>query len=154
MDTIKIVDNTGKTKEALLEQALVALEAAGLRAEGYAKLELENTPRRIDTGLLRNSITHAVSGKPPAISSFRGNQKSKYDSKKDIPSGKYSGTAPNDPKEKSAVYIGSNVSYAAYVHEGFNLPSGKHVAPNRFLKNAIQKHKNEYFKIIETYLKR
>ena len=37
-----------------------ALEACGLQAEGYAALELENSPRRVDTGLLRNSITHAI----------------------------------------------------------------------------------------------
>ena len=34
-----------------------ALEAIGLKAEGYAK---KNTP--VDTGRLRNSITHAVDG--------------------------------------------------------------------------------------------
>ena len=35
-----------------------ALEMIGLKCEGYAKIELDNDPRRIDTGRLRNSITH------------------------------------------------------------------------------------------------
>ena len=37
----------------------VALEAIGMAAETYAKLNLESNPRRIDTGNLRNSIGHA-----------------------------------------------------------------------------------------------
>lgn len=94
-------------------RAGVAIEAAGLKAEGYAKLELENPPRRIDTGRLRNSITH---------------------------------TTENKPGEHIA-YIGTNVEYGAYVHDGT-----VRMAPNRFLKNAIDRNKAEYKAIIESFL--
>lgn len=51
---IKIsVDNTELIKHATRETVQVALEAVGLQAEGYAKRLCP-----VDTGLLRNSITH------------------------------------------------------------------------------------------------
>lgn len=37
-----------------------ALEIIGLMAEGYAKVHLEQTPRRIDKGRLQDSIAHKV----------------------------------------------------------------------------------------------
>ena len=37
-----------------------ALEIIGLMAEGYAKVHLEQTPRRIDTSRLQDSIAHKV----------------------------------------------------------------------------------------------
>ena len=123
-NNIRIVDNSGEVLRELESRVKVALEAVGLQAEGDAKLELENSPRRIDTGLLRNSITFAVSGEAPKISSYHSNPthgKTKSTEKRGIvgkavtpqKSGTYTGTAPNDPKDKQAVYIGSNVEYAA-----------------------------------------
>lgn len=94
-------------------RAAVAIEAAGIKAEGYAKLELENPPRRIDTGRLRNSITHTT----------------------------------EDKTGLHTAYIGTNVEYAGYVHEG----TGR-MTPNRFLKNAIDRNKAEYKAIIESFL--
>lgn len=52
---IKITDNSGLVKEELQAAALRALEKCGLVAEGYAKLMCP-----VDTGNLRNSITHQV----------------------------------------------------------------------------------------------
>ena len=40
----------------------LALKDVGLEAEGDAKIEIENDPRRVDTGRLRASITHVVEG--------------------------------------------------------------------------------------------
>lgn len=60
MGDVKMTDNSDEVIKALYEQADAALEAIGLQAEKYAKLNLENHPRRIDTGRLRNSISHAV----------------------------------------------------------------------------------------------
>lgn len=54
---IKITeDNTELIKQATKQAVMVALEAVGLQAEGYAKRLCP-----VDTGLLRNSITHAGS---------------------------------------------------------------------------------------------
>ena len=107
---VKITDNTDKFKDAMTDAVARALEAVGIQAEGYAKLELENDPRRIDTGNLRNSITH-VTG-------------------------------------EDAVYIGTNVEYGIYVHEGT-----VNMGANRFLKNAVEKNASEYGEIIKSYMK-
>lgn len=69
---VVIKDNSEEFLKALPEQIEQALTAIGLTAESYAKQECP-----VDTGRLRNSITHAVEA---------GEQ---------------------------AVYIGSNVEYAA-----------------------------------------
>ena len=72
MDIKITVDNSAEVIEAKNEAVMRALEAIGLQAEGYAKLKAP-----VDTGRLRNSITHSV--------------------------------AP----EEEAVYVGTNVEYAA-----------------------------------------
>lgn len=52
---IQIEDNSGLVKEEMRAACLRALEKCGLTAEGYAKLLCP-----VDTGNLRNSITHQV----------------------------------------------------------------------------------------------
>lgn len=56
MADVNITDNSIEILAALGEQLGVALEAVGLKAEGYAKRKAP-----VDTGSLRNSISHAVS---------------------------------------------------------------------------------------------
>ena len=82
-------DNSELIKQATTEAIVRALEAIGMQAESYAKLELE-TPKahkdgttrpNVDTGRLVNSITHTTEGDNTAV-------------------------------------IGSNVEYAAYVELG------------------------------------
>lgn len=141
-------DHTDEVQEAVHDAVLVALDAAGLQGATLARMELQNNPSRIDTGLLRNSITHAVSGKPAAISEYQASNESKYTGKVPEPGG-YSGTAPDDPDGQKAVYVGTNVEYAAYVHEGTDK-----MAPNRFLKNALEKNKGELEKIISDVLRK
>lgn len=115
MSSISFKDNSPEFLKELSNRVDKILEAIGTHLEGEAKEELENSPRRIDTGLLRNSITHALSGEAPAISSYSGDKPSRYEKSQEIPHGSYSGTAPTDPDNARAVYIGSNVEYAAYV---------------------------------------
>lgn len=50
-----VQDNTDEVKRALQSAMAKALEEIGLTAEGYAKKACP-----VDTGRLRNSITHAV----------------------------------------------------------------------------------------------
>lgn len=102
-------DHTNEVQEAVHDAVLVALDAAGLQAATLARMELQNTPSRIDTGLLRNSITHAIAGKPAATGSYRANTPKKGREN----SGSYSGNAPPpETPEKPAVYVGTNVEYA------------------------------------------
>lgn len=110
------------------------LEAIGLTAEGYAK----KNETAIDTGLLRNSITYAVSGKSANIQAYKSDDGSK--------SGTYQGQAPEE-KEK-AVYIGTNVEYAPYIELGARGKQGLH-----FLQRAATEHTDEYKRLMEDSMK-
>ena len=49
---------------------------------------------------------------------------------------------------EKAVYVGTNVEYAIYVHEGTSK-----MAPNRFLKNAVERNKEQITDYIKNALK-
>ena len=164
MSVTVIEDNSDKVAEELRARINKALEICGLTAENYAKKLCT-----VDTGLLRNSITHALSGEPSAISTYSAD---KAKGNKPVQTGEYSGSAPeeSDPS-KMAVYIGTNVEYAPYVE----LSTGKHTEGGRptkwiykddkgthmtgghqakpFLKPAVADHASKYRKIIEQVLK-
>ena len=156
---VTFTDHSAEVKVEFEAACLRALEKCGLVAEGYAK---KLCP--VDTGLLRNSITHAIAGESPAISSYKADRGDKK--------GEYTGTAPNDSGGNKSVYIGSNVEYASYIEAG----TGKHTSGGRpdpwvyedakgnthmthgsraqpFLKPAIADHGSNYKKIIEAELK-
>ena len=147
---IQFTDNTKEAIEAKNEAVKKALYAVGMHLEGEAKEELENTPRRVDTGLLRNSITFALSGEAPQIKSYHGDNPSRHNQVEAVPIGRYSGTAPNDPVNERAVYIGTNVQYAPYVHEGVQ----QRMEPNRFLRNAVERNQAQVKDYIERELKK
>lgn len=124
-------DNTEEVLSALDSAIERGLFAIGLTAEGYAKSD-PNMP--VDTGLARNSITFAISGKSANIST--------YSDDKGTETGSYSGTAPND-KDK-AVYLGSNVEYFPHIELGSSTISARHV-----LKRAATEHADEYKKLMK-----
>lgn len=133
--SIETKDNTKEVLSALDKAIERGLEAIGLTAEGHAKKD-PNMP--VDTGLARNSITFAVSGKSANIST--------YSDDKGTEMGSYSGTAPND-KDK-AVYLGSNVEYFPYIELGSPTINARHV-----LKRAATEHSDEYKKLMEDSMK-
>lgn len=161
---IKVVDHSGEIGDKLREALLRALERCGSEAEGYAK---DLAP--VDTGLLKNSITHALSGESAAISTYKAD---KAKGNQPIQTGEYSGTAPeeNDPS-KIAVYIGTNVEYSPYIELG----TGKHTSGGRptkwtykdekgvhmtggqeakpFLKPALADHTQTYKNIFKDEMK-
>ena len=134
MAEVKIEDHSDdymKDVEGAIEKALTEI---GIHLEGEAKEELSNTPKRIDTGLLRNSITYALDGEGAAQASYSADDGSK--------SGSYSGSAPKD--DQRSVMVGTNVEYALYVHEGtVRMP------PNRFLKNAADRNRDQCAELIK-----
>lgn len=140
--TFEIIENNKDKIEGELEEAIErALEAWGLQAENYAKAKCP-----VDTGLLRNSITHAQGGKQAAIKTYhadiaRGDKQSV---------GFYAGTAPN---EKNTMYVGSNVEYAPYAEYGHHKASGGMTPGAHFLKSAIEGHTSVYKRLIEQALK-
>ncbi len=62
MFEIRLVDNSDKVISDLEKKIANALEKCGMTAEGYAKLKCP-----VRTGRLRNSITHATSGRAEYI---------------------------------------------------------------------------------------
>lgn len=59
---VKLIDNSKEVLEALKKQSILALQAIGGEAEGYAK---EDCP--VDTGRLMNSITNQVEESENAV---------------------------------------------------------------------------------------
>lgn len=128
-------DNTEEFMHAIAAAKRRALTRIGNQAEGYAK---DLCP--VDTGLLRNSITYALSGGAASISSYTSDDGSE--------SGTYTGTAPNDTGEDLGVYIGTNVDYAPDVELGTSKQ-----AAQPFLRPAATGHTGTYRKIWEDELK-
>lgn len=145
--TFTVKDNSGEVISELESKLPTALEACGLLAERFAK-QICTESHIVDTGLLRNSITYAIAGKAPAITSYKADKPNKNG---EIVEGQYKGKAPTNGG-KSAVFIGSNVEYAIPVEFGHALPSGAHVAPRPFLKPAIENHIDEYKAVLKKYL--
>lgn len=142
MIKIHVTDNSAEVLNELERKVRLALASMGDTIEGYAK---EDCP--VDTGLLRNSITYAVSGDGAAISSYKAdNPKPSKQS-----SGTYSGNVPQAPREHLAVYIGTNVYYAIYVEliEYYRHLSGK----AHFLRDAATGHGDELKNKTETILR-
>jgi len=70
-----------------------------------------------------------------------------------VDTGNLRNSITHERRGKSSVYIGTNVEYAIYVHEGHKTPSGGHVAPRRFLRDAAVNHTEEYTHIAEAAIK-
>lgn len=126
-------DNTKQVLSALEKAKRRGLEAIGMTAEGYAK---ENTP--VDTGLLRNSITFALDGEKPSISSYRSNNGEAE--------GKYDGKAPKERND--AVFIGTNVEYAP-----FNELGSRNNTAHHMLQRAATEHTEEYRELMTDSMK-
>lgn len=137
---VKITDNSREFIEGKDAAIRKFLEDAGLHLEGQAAKELQNDPHREDTGLLKNSITHALDGESTA--------KVEYHADKGDGQGRYVGTTPEEPKGSAAVYVGTNVEYAPYVHEGT-----RKMRPNRFLVNAFERNRDQIQKKLKEALK-
>ena len=158
----QIIDGSDDLMHELQIKIDGALEDIGQQAEGHAKTYLESSPERVDTGRLRNSITHTYSHKAGFSHSYKDKAGNSYS--QDIGTG----------ESVRTVFIGTNVEYAVYVHEGTgeyatggtgakNIPwryqdakgnwyTTRGMKPNRFLKNAIQNHTAEYKEIARRHL--
>lgn len=100
-------DNTEMAAGAIRDAVAAAVEEVGLAAEGFAKRKCP-----VDTGNLRNSITHAVES------------------------------------GEDAVYVGTNVEYAAYVELGTSRTQAQ-----PYLRPAATEHGSTYRSIIERNLR-
>lgn len=152
--SINITSNKEEYERALEQVAEKVLTEWGMQAASAAR---ELCP--VDTGLLRNSITYAVAGRPTAISSYKSSgthatteatKKAKTAGTKVNPvkEGRYSGQAQADMGGPRHVYIGSNVEYAPYQEIG----TAKMKA-QPFLRPAIEQNKDYFKSILEGELK-
>ena len=128
-------DNTKSILEILKESSKTALTAVGMQAVTDV---ISKGDFPVDTGLLRNSITFAISGESPAIGS--------YSADKGTGNGSYQGTAPDD--RDPTVYIGTNVEYAKYVQYGTSKMKARD-----FLMAPLRANLGKYKEILTKYLK-
>lgn len=128
---IEITDNSGLVREEFQAAVLRALEKCGLTAEGYAKLLCP-----VDTGNLRNSITHQVQPSEPAV--YIGTN-SEYSAYVELGTGKY--------------YPGGRPTPWVYQDSAGNwhLTSGQRAQP--YLKPSVADHVSTYKTIIQDELK-
>lgn len=158
---VEVIDHTAECIAAKNTAVERALEAIGLQAESYAKNNL-TASGHIDTGLLRNSIAHAVSGNVPttngettytadkAESKYQNLRPTKYDAQGNPikESGAYTSAVPDAADNEKTVYVGSNVYYAPYIEYGTD-----RIKPTKFIENALRNNLNVYAQIAENYMK-
>ena len=132
MSDFVFIDNSKIVKKELEEAFLKALERCGMQAEGYAK---DLVP--VDTGNLRNSISHRVDEKEKVV--YIGTN-SEYGAYVELGTGKYYKGGRQDPW----VYQDA---------EGrWHHTNGQRAQP--YLKPAVADHKQTYRNIIEDELKK
>ena len=130
-DDVIFIDNSGAVIAELEAAVLRALEKCGMAGEGYAK-----SLAPVDTGALRNSITHKVD--PAEQAAYIGTNM-EYAPYVELGTGKYTQGGRPTPW----VYQDDKGQW--------HMTHGQRAQP--FLKPALADHKKPYQDIIETELK-
>lgn len=136
--SVSVTDNSIAFKDEMNDKVLAVLESIGLHLEGEAKDELENDPRRIDTGNLRNSITHAVDEGDKAVLIGTNVEYGIY-----VHEGTGIYAVNGDGRKDPWGYVGSDGKY--HITHG--------IKPNRFLKNAVERNEDQIRDYVERELK-
>lgn len=128
---IEITDNSDLVLEEMQAAVLRALEKCGLVAEGYAKLLCP-----VDTGNLRNSITHQVQPEEQVV--YIGSN-SEYAVYVELGTGKY--------------YPGGRPTPWVYqdAQGNWHLTHGQRAQP--YLKPAVADHAQEYWDLLRESLR-
>jgi len=129
--SFRIIDNSEEIKKEFEAALLRGLEKCGLVAEGYAK---KLCP--VDTGNLRNSITHTVDEQEPAAIIGTNNEYAAY---VELGTGKYAEGGRPTPW----VYQDAKGNW--------HMTHGQRAQP--FLKPAVADHAAQYRDILESELK-
>lgn len=137
MIDVKVETHADLFKDAVKEAVEAALEAVGLQAEGYAKANI-TAAGRVDTGELRNSVTHQVEESEQAV--YIGSNL-EYAIYNEVGTGIYAegGGGRKDPW----VYVDDN----GVGHWTVG------ITPIHFLKDAAADHGDEYRQIAEAVMK-
>lgn len=126
-------DYSDEVLEAFNDACLRALERCGEQAEGYAK---DLVP--VDTGNLRNSISHKVDEAEPAADIGTNSEYAAY---VEFGTGQYSSIGGGTPKSKW-VYVGDDGEWHI----------GKPRKPLPYLKPAVANHVGTYRNIFKDEL--
>ena len=133
MSDVEFIDNSDEVKSEMLSALLRGLEKCGLVAEGYAK---KLCP--VDTGNLRNSISHTVDEQEPAAIIGTNNEYAAY---VELGTGIYAEGGGGRPTPWVYQDVEGNWHYT----------HGQ--KPQPFLKPAVADHAGKYREIIEAALK-
>ena len=128
MATVDITDNSAEVRAALEQAKARALEIIGGKIESYAKALVP-----VDTGALRNSITHAVDGDTVLAGSAI-----LYAPYVELGTGKEYSPPPE--------WMENNAPRGAGI-------ISRSVKPRPYLRPAVENHLDEYKNIIENELK-
>jgi phage gpG-like protein len=131
---VTIESHVGDVLSALKSQKATALEAVGLQAERYAKTNITEVGA-VDTGNLRNSITHEVDDDTAYIGT-----NVEYAVYVELGTGKY---YPGGRKTPWLYEDAKGETHMTYGMKG-----------RPYLKPAVEEHANDYKSIFETYLKK
>lgn len=135
--SFKLTDNSGAIARAFENCEDEFLEALGIQGSDNVRRAI-TAKDAVDTGLMRNSVTFAVSGQSADAASYRGERRSKYRPNAPIPEGTpYSGTAPAAASGHKAVYVGSNLDYFMYQNNGYHRPDGAFVPGIHALEDGM-----------------
>jgi len=137
MADVKFIDNSDEVLDAMTEAIRASLEAVGQQAVSHAKQNITQAGR-VDTGALRNSVSHQVEMGEDAV---------------------YIGT-----NQDYAVYHELGTGIYTEGGRGRQTPWSyrdakgewhrtRGIRPIHFLKNAAANHTDEYIRIIEQTMK-
>lgn len=131
-----ITDNSEQVLHALDSQIQAAFEAVGNNAVSHAKSNITSAGR-VDTGALRNSMTHLVDMGEKALYVGTNSEYAIYN------------------EMGTGIYLdggGGRTTPWRYQDGKGNWHTTRGIRPIHFLKNAIADHLNEYRAIIRQYL--
>ncbi len=132
---VEFTDNSEEFIKAMREAAIRALEKCGLFGESQAKTNITNNGL-VDTGTLRNSITHQVQSDELAVYIGTNVEYAPYP---ELGTGKY--------------YAGGRKTAWTYqdAHGNWHITNGQRAQP--YLKPAVADHVGTYRNIIESEMK-
>lgn len=137
MADVKLIDNSDEAIEAMHTAVEAALEAIGQQAVTHAKQNITEAGR-VDTGALRNSVSHIVATDENAV--YVGTNQ-EYAVFNELGTGIYLDGG------------GGRQTPWAYQDAKGEWHRTRGIRPIHFLKNAVQDHTDEYKSIAETVIK-
>lgn len=136
--TVEVVSEIDRTKKKTRAALVLALRKIGLMAESNV---MNLAP--VDTGFLKNSITHGLGGLNTSKSTYHAD-----DMERKPGYGHYKGRFPVDDANHVTLYVGTNVDYAPYQELGT-----EKMKAQPFLRPGIEPHQAEFEKVIQDQLK-